>query len=98
MKFGVCITAAPAPAFLDHTEVIEIAKKAEAWGYESIFLTDHYMTPNYDATYAVLPVLSYLAAITSKMKLGTVVTPIPFRPPGMLAKTISTMDLARALK
>jgi hypothetical protein len=31
MKFGVCITAAPAPAFLDHTEVIEIAKKAEEW-------------------------------------------------------------------
>jgi alkanesulfonate monooxygenase SsuD/methylene tetrahydromethanopterin reductase-like flavin-dependent oxidoreductase (luciferase family) len=93
MKFGVCITAAPAPAFLDHTEVIEIAKKAEEWGYDSIFLTDHYMTPNYDDTYAVLPFLSYLAAITSKMKLGTVVTPIPFRPPGMLAKIVSTMDI-----
>lgn len=93
MKFGVCITAAPAPAFLNHTEVIEIAKKAEEWGYDSIFLTDHYMTPNYDATYAVLPFLSHLAAITSKMKLGTVVTPIPFRPPGMLAKIISTMDI-----
>jgi probable F420-dependent oxidoreductase len=93
MKFGLCITAAPAPDFLDYTEIIKIAKKAEEWGYDSIFLTDHYMTPNYNATYAVLPFLSYLAAITSKMKLGTVVTPIPFRSPSMLAKMISTMDV-----
>jgi alkanesulfonate monooxygenase SsuD/methylene tetrahydromethanopterin reductase-like flavin-dependent oxidoreductase (luciferase family) len=93
MKFGVCITAAPAPAFLNHPAIVEIARKAEAWGYDSIFLTDHYMTPNYVETYAVLPFLSYLAAVTSTMKLGTVVTPIPFRPPGMLAKMISTMDV-----
>ena len=93
MKFGICITAASAPVFLDHTTIIEIARQAEAWGYESIFLTDHYMTPNYVETYAVLPFLSYLAAVTSSMKLGTVVTPIPFRPPGMLAKMISTMDI-----
>ena len=93
MKFGICITTAPAPAFLNHTTIIEIACQAEAWGYESIFLTDHYMTPNYVETYAVLPFLSYLAAATSSMKLGTVVTPIPFRPPGMLAKMISTMDI-----
>ena len=93
MKFGVCITAAPAPAFLDHPAIVEIARKAEAWGYDSIFLTDHYMTPNYVETYAVLPFLSYLAAVTSTMKLGTVVTPIPFRPPSILAKMISTMDV-----
>jgi probable F420-dependent oxidoreductase len=93
MKFGVCITAAPPPAFLDHSAIIEIAHKAEEWGYDSIFLTDHYMTPHYDATYAVLPFLSYLAAVTTRMKLGTVVTPIPFRPPGMVAKMVSTMDV-----
>jgi probable F420-dependent oxidoreductase len=93
MKFGVCITAAPAPAFLDPTAIIKIAQKAEEWGYDSIFLTDHYMTPYYVATYAVLPFLSYLAAATSKLKLGTVVTPIPFRPPAIVAKMISTMDV-----
>ncbi len=93
MRFGVCITAAPAPAFLDYPTIIEIVQKAEEWGYDSIFLTDHYMTPNYVETYAVLPFLSYLAAITSSMKLGTVVTPIPFRPPGILAKMVSTMDV-----
>ncbi len=93
MKFGVCITSAPAPAFLDHAAIIEVARKAEEWGYDSIFLTDHYMTPQYDATYAVLPFLSYLAAVTTKLKLGTVVTPIPFRPPAMVAKMLSTMDV-----
>jgi len=28
-----------------------------------------------------------------EIRLGTLVTPIPFRPPGMLAKTVSTLDL-----
>src|SRR5437867_12972232 len=37
--------------------------------------------------------LTYLAAKTEKIRLGTLVTPIPFRPPGMLAKTVSTLDL-----
>src|SRR5437879_13217533 len=37
--------------------------------------------------------LAYLAAKNQKIKRGTIVTPIPFRPPAMLAKMVSTMDV-----
>lgn len=37
--------------------------------------------------------LSYLAAKTGRVKLGTLVTPISFRPPGILAKMVATLDV-----
>jgi alkanesulfonate monooxygenase len=37
--------------------------------------------------------LSYLAANTSKILLGTGVSPIPLRPPSILAKMVTTVDL-----
>jgi alkanesulfonate monooxygenase SsuD/methylene tetrahydromethanopterin reductase-like flavin-dependent oxidoreductase (luciferase family) len=37
--------------------------------------------------------LGYVAAKTSTIKLGTVVTPIPFRPPAQLAKIVATVDV-----
>ena len=36
--------------------------------------------------------LPYLAAKTEHLRLGTCVTPLPFRQPGVLAKMISTTD------
>jgi alkanesulfonate monooxygenase SsuD/methylene tetrahydromethanopterin reductase-like flavin-dependent oxidoreductase (luciferase family) len=37
--------------------------------------------------------LSYLAGKTEQIRLGTLVTPIPFRPPSVLAKMVSTLDI-----
>ena len=42
---------------------------------------------------AELAALGYMAAKTKKLRLGTLVTPIPFRPPGMLAKIVATLDV-----
>ena len=36
--------------------------------------------------------LAYLASKTENIRLGTLVTPIPFRSPSILAKMISTLD------
>jgi alkanesulfonate monooxygenase SsuD/methylene tetrahydromethanopterin reductase-like flavin-dependent oxidoreductase (luciferase family) len=38
--------------------------------------------------------LSYIAGRTTRIRLGTCVTPIPLRPPGMLAKMVATLDCA----
>src|SRR5713226_8116312 len=46
-----------------------------------------------DSTLESWIALTYLAAKTQKIKLGTIVTPIPFRPPAMLAKMVATMDV-----
>lgn len=93
MKFGVTISNSA--AFLDLKTAIQAACRAEELGYDSIFFSDHYMTPyspDWYETYEALTLISFLAARTSKIRLGTCVTPIPFRPPGILAKIISTLD------
>ncbi len=64
-------------------------------------MPDHYMwgepfgrgIEQPDSTLDTWVALSYLAAKTNKVKLGTLVTPIPFRHPGILAKMVSTLDL-----
>jgi alkanesulfonate monooxygenase SsuD/methylene tetrahydromethanopterin reductase-like flavin-dependent oxidoreductase (luciferase family) len=37
--------------------------------------------------------LTYLAGKTENISLGTLITPLPFRPPAMLAKMLSTLDV-----
>jgi probable F420-dependent oxidoreductase len=82
----------------DQDVMIELAVEAEKLGYRRIFYTDHLMNP-YRATegYAeetveVWSLLSYLAAETKTIRLGTGVTPIALRPPALLAKQVATAD------
>lgn len=83
MKFGLAVDGDSSPEILN-----EMALKGEDLGFDCFLVTDHFMKGSLDAwTY-----LPYLAGITEKIRLGTCVTPIPFRPPGMLAKSISTLD------
>jgi len=77
-------------------QAVPIADKLGFWG---AVIPDHYMwaeaygQQQKDSTLESWIALSYLAAKTENIKLGTIVTPIPFRPPGMLAKMVSTMDV-----
>lgn len=71
---------------------------ADELGFWGAVIPDHYMwdrpeMPDRDSTLDCWTVLTYLAAKTKQLKLGTLVTPIPFRPPGMLAKIVTTLDL-----
>ena len=77
-------------------QAVQLADKLGFWG---AVIPDHYMwaeaygQPQKDSTLESWIALSYLAAKTQDIKLGTIVTPIPFRPPAMLAKMVSTMDV-----
>lgn len=87
MKYGVA-TSGTTPL-----EVLEkIAVRAEDLGYDYLLVTDHYMSPKSSSTLDAWTFLSYVAALTKKIRLGTCVTPIPFRRPAILAKMISTLD------
>lgn len=70
----------------------DIVVKAEELGYDAFLSTDHYMLPWGNETLETWVYLSYLAGKVSSIGLGTCVTPISFRPPGLFAKTISTLD------
>lgn len=77
--------------------------EADKLGYYGALMPDHYMwgqmahgpmsRPDANVTMETWITLAYLAGKTEQIHLGTLVTPIPFRPPGLLAKMISTLDV-----
>jgi len=86
MRFGIAFSNAP------RERANDIVVKAEELGYDSFLITDHYMLPGSNETLETWVYLSYLAGKVSNIRLGTCVTPIPFRPPSSFAKIISTLD------
>jgi F420-dependent oxidoreductase-like protein len=100
MKIGLQIpnfTWPGGPAQIAST-LAAIARAAEDAGFYSVWVMDHFfqismigppeldMLEGYNA-------LGYLAAVTSKVKLGTMVTGVIYRYPGILVKTVTTLDV-----
>ncbi|MHA2255789.1 MAG: LLM class flavin-dependent oxidoreductase, partial [Candidatus Heimdallarchaeaceae archaeon] len=86
----------------DFKSVSKMVLKADELGFEGALMPDHYMwgtmggrmtRPDRFVTVDTWIALTYLAALTENIKLGTLVTPIPFRPPGIMAKMVSTLDV-----
>ncbi len=73
----------------------EVAKQADALGFDAIWLFDHFHTvprPTDEITFESFTSLSALAALTSRVRLGHIVICTAFRNPALTAKMISTMD------
>jgi alkanesulfonate monooxygenase SsuD/methylene tetrahydromethanopterin reductase-like flavin-dependent oxidoreductase (luciferase family) len=89
--------------FNDFELVKSAILEADKLGYDGALMPDHYQwgqmghgpmsRSDADVTMETWITLAYLAAKTEQIHLGTMVTPIPFRPPGLLAKMISTLDV-----
>jgi F420-dependent oxidoreductase-like protein len=74
---------------------VALARACERLGFETLFRSDHYMSVMGGAARGSLDAwstLSALAAITSKLRLGTLVSPATFRHPSVLAKSAVTAD------
>ena len=78
--------------YVDRDAAMKIAEIADELGYDSLLSWDHFMLPWSNRTFDVWSLLSYLAAKTERIKLGTCVTPLPFRHPAVLAKIVSSVD------
>jgi probable F420-dependent oxidoreductase len=91
MRFGVVFPAYG--PYCDRKFAERMAVEAEERGINGIFIWDHYMLPDGNRTLDAYVLLSYLAAKTERIRLGTCVTPLPFRNPAMLAKIIATLDV-----
>jgi F420-dependent oxidoreductase-like protein len=80
---------------LTYAEQLAIAKAAEGAGFEALFRSDHYESfpgPVDQPTTDAWTVLAGLARETSRIRLGTLVSPVTFRLPGNLAKVVTTVD------
>ena len=80
---------------LRYDELLAIVRTAEDAGFESFFRSDHYASfpgeaglPTTDAWATV----AGLARETTRITLGTLVSPVTFRIPGNFAKLVTTVD------
>src|SRR5439155_15676336 len=75
-----------------------LAKRAEDCGFASLWVMDHFFqlpglgAPDQDMLEGYTA-LAFAAARTSKIKLGTMVTGVTYRQPGVLVKTVTTLDV-----
>jgi probable F420-dependent oxidoreductase len=79
-------------------EVLELAKQADATDWYGVWLADHYM-PDTGTTetasgdmHEVWGVLPAVAAVTRRVRVGTLVSPTTFHHPALLAKRAATID------
>jgi len=76
----------------------EIARRAEEAGVDRVSVMDHVWQighlgpPEHDMLEAYTA-LGFLAGVTSRVKLLTVVTAVVYREPGLLAKAVTTLDV-----
>jgi F420-dependent oxidoreductase-like protein len=76
----------------------EIAGAADAAGLASLWTMDHffqipYVGPVREPMLEAYTTLGFLAAVTSRIQLGTLVTGVIYRHPGILVRTATTLDI-----
>ena len=73
-------------------DYIEYNVEAEALGYNSTFVVEHHFT-GFGQVSASLTLLTWLAARTKTLRLGTAVMVLPWHNPVLLAEQAATIDL-----
>jgi F420-dependent oxidoreductase-like protein len=86
----------PDDRLFDH--VVEQARAAEAAGFDLVTVMDHFyqirgVGPETNAMLEAYATLAAIAARTSRVKLGTLVTGVTYRNPALLAKQVTTLDV-----
>jgi probable F420-dependent oxidoreductase len=91
VQYGICL--ANIGAYSDPNVGVRIAEAAEAGGWAAVFTWDHlafvWSAPAADPW----TTLSAIAAATSRVRIGTAVTPVARRRPHVLAHQVATLDV-----
>jgi F420-dependent oxidoreductase-like protein len=100
MRLGLQIPSFtwPGGAAAIRSTLADVARRAEEAGFDSVWVMDHYFQipivgPAEQEMLEGYSALSYLAGVTERVKLGTLVTGVTYRHPGVLAKTVTTLDV-----
>ena len=76
----------------DYRQYIDYICEAETLGFHSVFMVEHHFT-GFNQVSASLTFLAYLAARTTRLRLGTAVTVLPWHNPALLAEQAATVDM-----
>lgn len=101
MKIGLQVpkfTWPAGPAGIAGT-LADIGRSADDVGFASLWVMDHFfqigqwLGPEENDMLEGYSALAYLAGITRRVRLGTLVTGVVYRHPGVLVKTVTTLDV-----
>ncbi len=91
MRIGLVL-----PLFSGNAErVVAFAQRAESLGYDGVFAFDHFFPPGAPGDRPSLEAFSILAAVaaaTTRLSVGTLVTRASIRPAGLVAKMAASID------
>jgi len=105
MKIGLQVPNFTFPREKDSfaQDIKDIAIQADEAGFQSLWVMDHFfqigseggllLGPAEEDMYEGYSVLNYLAGLTKNIKLGTMVTGNIYRNPGVLVKTVTSLDI-----
>lgn len=106
MKFSICLPTGfegvmyPIP-FVQPGDFVRLAQLCERLGYDSVWGNDHITSQHYVRAlhpeqapnfYELMTVLSFCAAATTRIRVGTALAVLPMRDPFWLAKQAATLD------
>ena len=90
MRYGIDVCTLG--DYAEPDRVVELARAAEAAGWEALFVWDHvafaWGVPSGDPWV----ILGAVAQATTSLRIGTAVTALPRRRPAVLANTVATLD------
>jgi probable F420-dependent oxidoreductase len=90
MRYGINVCTLG--QYAEPALVVQLAEAAESAGWEAVFVWDHlafaWGTPSADPWV----VLAAVAQATSRVRLGTAVTPLARRRPAVVANAVATLD------
>jgi F420-dependent oxidoreductase-like protein len=100
MRISLSVTdfSWPGPTRELAARVAEVARAADEGGLDTVWVADHLLQadPNSRPEAEMLEAyttLGFLAAQTQRVRLGTMVTGVTFRPPALLIKAVTTLDV-----
>ncbi|MEE9253790.1 MAG: LLM class flavin-dependent oxidoreductase, partial [Pseudomonadales bacterium] len=97
MRFGLCLPNNQGVAHVK--DLIALARDAEELGFDSVWVSEHLFHAGYVAErlgnrpyHEPLTILTAVAAVTERLRLGTSVLILPWHHPVRLAKTLASLD------
>jgi F420-dependent oxidoreductase-like protein len=101
MKLGITVTnfSWPAPTSEIGPRVVRIARVADEAGVDTLWTMDHFFQiqisglPPESPMLEAYSTLGFIAGHTERIRLGTLVTAVPYRHPGVLVKMVTSLDV-----
>src|SRR5580700_11826058 len=101
MKLGIGIGNFSWPVTTDEigSVISRIAVTADEAGFDSLWVMDHFFQirltglPPESPMFEAYATLGFLAGQTRRIRLGTIVTSVAYRHPGVLVKTVTSLDV-----